>query len=184
MLTLQHVGLAAPPGAVAVLACAHHNGIAPTALPNPHRSAATQARERAMSVTLTYHVRSGVIAGLALGLRVNVRVQTGTDLGSWAKVNGLDVTWEVVEYSAGGQRTVGTQLLQKPSGLPTPRDAASCAHCRALKSVAFVDDGGVGFLIHGWPPCTGRRCVAVTSNWEVLLNALLRERSGSLRIAY
>jgi hypothetical protein len=51
--------------------------------------------------------------------------------------------------------------------------------------VAFVDDGGVGFLIYGWPPCTGKRCVAVSgSGWEALLKALLRERSGSLRIAY
>src|SRR5262245_39810723 len=132
-----------------------------------------------MSVTLTYNVRASMISGFGLAQRFNARVQTGIDLGSWAKADGLNVNWEVVEYTAGGRSAVGTKLLQKP------RDASSCAHCLALKTVAFVDDGGVGFLIHGWPPCTGKRCVAVSgSGWDTLLKALLRERSGSLRIAY
>jgi len=132
-----------------------------------------------MSMTLTYNVRGSMISGFGLTQRFHVSVGTGIDLGSWAQADGLDANWEVVEYTAGGRRAVGTQLLRKP------RDASSCAHCLARKTVAFVDDGGVGFLIHGWPPCTGKRCVAVSgSGWEALLKALLRERSGSLRIAY
>ena len=136
-----------------------------------------------MSVTLTYYVRNGVIAGSLAGVRFNTRVQTGADLGNFALAKGLDVTWEVVEYSAGGTRTA-SQLLQQTLSIPIPRDASGCAHCLALKSVAFVDDSGIGFLIHGWPPCTGKRCVAVTDGWDVLLNALRRERRGSLHIAY
>jgi hypothetical protein len=48
--------------------------------------------------------------------------------------------------------------------------------------VAVVDDGRAGLFIHGWPPCTGRRCIVVSQGWEKLLLALAAERRGSIQI--
>ena len=136
-----------------------------------------------MSANLIYYVRTGVIAGTAGGQSFNLPAQTGTgaDLGGWAKVTGLEVSWEVVNYSANTQR-VGT--LQLATSLPLPQDASSCSHFSALKGLALVADSAGGFFIHGWPPCVGRRCLAVSRGWDTLLSSLARERRGSLRILY
>jgi hypothetical protein len=103
-------------------------------------------------------------------------------MGSWPKVTGLDVAWEVVGYGAEGQRGFGTDPRRRPRALPAPRDASTCSHYVTRKSVVLVDDGGGGFLIHGWPPCNGRRCIVVTHGWEGLLTALAKEGGGSIRV--
>ncbi|HZB42238.1 MAG TPA: phage tail protein [Ilumatobacter sp.] len=39
---------------------------------------------------------------LGVGMRFKVTIdKTSYDLGSWAKVSGLDVTWDLIEYRAG-----------------------------------------------------------------------------------
>ena|SRR5438093_3882656 len=40
---------------------------------------------------------------IGLGNRFKVTVDNGPDLGSWAKAEGLDVSWEVPEYRMGDQ---------------------------------------------------------------------------------
>ena len=122
-----------------------------------------------MATHLTYYVQTGSLSGTAAGQRLSADTQPVGDLGSWAKVQGLDVKWEVVEYGAGGRA-------------PTSLSLATCKHHSARKNLIIVDDGGPGLLIHGWPPCGGGRCVAVKRGWEALFSTLARERRGSIRI--
>jgi hypothetical protein len=134
-----------------------------------------------MSAQLTYYVRSGVIVGTAAGQRFVLHAHrgAGADLGSWTKVQGLDLEWELVEYSAGGKRGMRTRLPRQARILRPPRD---CSHCVTEASVAFVDDGGAGLIIHGWPRCNGRRCIVLNHGWEKLLKALASEGGGSIRV--
>lgn len=134
-----------------------------------------------MSAHLTYYLRDGLIVGTAAGQRFVLPAHrgVGADLGSWTKVQGLDLGWELVEYGAGGKRGMRTRLRRQARILGPPRD---CRHCVTGVSVAFVDDGGIGFVIHGWPPCNGRRCIVLSHSWEKLLKALASEGGGSIRV--
>jgi hypothetical protein len=134
-----------------------------------------------MSAQLTYYLRNGVIVGTAAGQRFVLHAHrgAGADLGSWTKVQGLDLEWELVEYSAGGKRGMRTRLPRQARILRPPRD---CSHCVTEASVAFVDDGGAGLIMHGWPPCNGRRCIVLNHGWEKLLKALASEGGGSIRV--
>jgi hypothetical protein len=130
---------------------------------------------------LTYDVRNGVIVGTAAGQRFLLPAQRGADLGSWTKVQGLDLEWELVEYGATGPSGMTTRLRRKARILPPPHD--DCSHCVTGSTVAFVDDGDTGFIIHGWPPCNGRRCIVLNHGWEKLLRALVSEGGGgSIRV--
>jgi hypothetical protein len=121
-----------------------------------------------MSTQLTYHLQTGGITGTAAGQRLSADTQSAGDLGSWTRVQGLDVKWEVVDYGA----TRG----------PSAPALATCKHYAARKNIVVIDDGGAGLLIHGWPPCGGGRCVAVKRGWEALFSAFTTERRGSIRI--
>jgi hypothetical protein len=132
-----------------------------------------------MSTHLTYYVRNGLLVGTAAGQRFLLPAQRGADLGSWTRVQGLDLEWELVEYGAGGQRGMTTRLRRKARILRPHHD---CSHCATRSTVAFVDDGGAGLIIHGWPPCNGPRCIVVSHGWEKLLRALASERGGSIRV--
>jgi hypothetical protein len=132
-----------------------------------------------MSAHLIYYLRTGVVVGTAAGRHFALPVERGggADLGSWTTVVGLDLEWELVGYSAGGQRGITTRARQKARTLPH-----DCSHCVAGSRVVFVDDGGAGLIIHGWPPCNGRRCLVMSQGWETFLNALATERDGSIRV--
>lgn len=134
-----------------------------------------------MGAHLTYYLRTGLIVGTAAGQRFVLPAHRGAaaDLGSWTNVQGLDLEWELVEYGAGGKRGKRTRLPRQVRILGPPRD---CSHCVTGASVAFVDDGGAGFVIHGWPPCNGRRCIVLGHSWEKLLKALASEGGGSIRV--
>ena len=44
---------------------------------------------------------------IGLANRFKVKIDNGTyDLGSWAKVDGLEVTWDLAEYRAGDDRAM------------------------------------------------------------------------------
>jgi hypothetical protein len=137
-----------------------------------------------MATHLTYHVQSGIITGTAAGQRLSADTQPATsgDVGSWAKVQGLDVKWEVVDYRAGDPAPLANRLLRGAGRVPSPPGPATCKHYIAKKNLVFVDDGGPGLLIHGWPPCGGGRCMAVARGWKALFSTLARERRGSIRI--
>jgi hypothetical protein len=135
-----------------------------------------------MSAQLTYRPRDGVIVATAAGQRFLLPVHqgVGADLGSWAQVQGLDLEWEVVEYGVAGPGGMTTRLRRKAGSLPPRHD---CSHCVKGASVIFVDDGGAGFFIHGWPPCNRRRCIVLSQGWDNLLRALASEGAGSIRVA-
>ena len=137
-----------------------------------------------MATYLIYHVQTGSITGMAAGQRVSANTQQASsgDLGSWAKVQGLDVEWEMVDYGAGALDSLARRRLRGAVRGPIPSVPATCRHYTAKKNLVLVDDGGPGLLIHGWPPCEGGRCVAVRQGWEALVGALARERRGSIRI--
>ena len=133
-----------------------------------------------MNAHLMYYLRGSVIVATAAGQRFVVPVDQGVggDLGNWKRVQGLDLEWEVIEYgvpATGGR----TRSPSKPRSLP-PRPA--CAHCVNGARVIFVDDGGAGFFVHGWPPCNSRRCMVLSHGWENLLRALAGEGAGSMRV--
>ena len=134
-----------------------------------------------MKAQLTYHLRGGVIVATAAGQRFVLPVHqgAGADLGSWTRVQGLDLEWEVTDYSVQGTSGPRTRLRRKPRSLPPPHD---CSQCAKGARVIFVDDGGTGFFIHGWPPCNPRRCIVLSHGWENLLRALAREGAGSIRV--
>jgi hypothetical protein len=121
-----------------------------------------------MAMHLTYHVQTGSITGSASGQRLSADTLQAGDLGSWTRIQGLDVRWEVVEYGAARG--------------PSAPALATCKHYTARKNLVFVEDGGPGLLIHNWPPCGGSRCVAVKRGWEALFSTLVRERRGSIRV--
>ena len=134
-----------------------------------------------MKAQLTYHLRASVIVATAAGQRFVLPVDqgVGADVGRWTRVQGLDLEWEVAEYGVPGTGGTRTQFRRKPRSLPSPHD---CNQCMKGARVLFVDDGGAGFFIHGWPPCNGRRCIALRHGWENLLRALAREGVGSIRV--
>ena len=125
---------------------------------------------------LIFTLQTGCITGTAAGQRLSADAQPAGDLGSWTRMKGLDVKWEVVDY--GSSTSLGAWIARGPvhPGL------ATCKQYMARKNLVFVDDGGPGLLIHGWPPCGAGRCVAVTRGWEELFAVLARERRGSIRI--
>jgi hypothetical protein len=129
-----------------------------------------------MATQLTYYLQRGSITGTAAGQRLSADTQPPGDLGSWTRMQGLDVRWEVVDYGSSTSLGPGTG---RGSGAPT---LATCKHYTGRKNLIFVDDGGPGLLIHGWPPCGGSRCVAVKRGWETLFSTLARERRGSIHI--
>jgi hypothetical protein len=134
-----------------------------------------------MSAHLTYYLRDGVIVGTVAGQRFVLPAHrgAGADLGSWTKVQGLDLEWELVEYSAGGGRGMRTRLSRQAR---TSRPPDDCSHCVAGAKVASVDDGGAGLFIHGWPPCNGRRCIFLGHGWEKFLRVVANEGGGSIRV--
>jgi hypothetical protein len=125
---------------------------------------------------LTYNLWTGCITGTAGGQRLTADAQPAGDLGSWPRMKGLDVEWEVIDY--GSSSSLGRWTTHRP----VHPVLASCKQYVARKNLVFVDDGGPGLLIHGWPPCGAGRCVAVKRGWEELFAALVRERRGSIRI--
>jgi hypothetical protein len=136
-------------------------------------------QEFELSAHLTLYVHDLAIAAAA-GERFELATLqgVGADLGTWTRVQGLNLEWEVVDYSAATARGIGTRL-QNARVLRPPHD---CHHCITGASVIFVDDGGAGLLIHGWPPCNGQRCLVVSPGWERLLRALAGEGRGSIRV--
>ncbi len=135
-----------------------------------------------MAIYLTYHLQSGSLTVMAGAQRLSLSTERGTshDLGHFSKVQGLEVRWEVVDYQAGG-RDVTFNVQRRTPGLRLPLPA-TCRHYTTKKNIIFVDDGGPGFLIHGWPPCIGARCSAVRDGWETLFSTLAKERRGPIRI--
>ena len=137
-----------------------------------------------MATYLIYHVQTGSITGMVADQRVSANTQQAPsgDLGSWARVQGLDVKWEIVDYGAGAFDALASRSLRVAVRRPSPSVPATCRHYTTKKNLVLVDDGGPGLLIHGWPPCEGGRCVAVSQGWEALFGTLARERRGSIRI--
>ena len=129
-----------------------------------------------MATHLTYRLQSGSITGTVAGQRLSADTQPTGDLGSWPRVQGLDLEWKVVDYPP--STSPGRGATHGPSALTL----ATCKHYAARKNLIVIADGGPGLLIHGWPPCGGSRCVAVKRGWEMLFNTLARERRGSIHI--
>ena len=121
-------------------------------------------------------LQTGCIMGTAAGQRLSANAQPAGDLGSWTRMKGLDLKWEVVDY---GSSTSGGPWTTRG---PVHPGLAACKQYMTRKNLVFVDDGGPGLLIHGWPPCGAGRCMAVTRGWEELFAALARERRGSIHI--
>jgi hypothetical protein len=138
-----------------------------------------------MSVNLTYYVRSGVISGTVAGARVTLPTQHGSggDVGSWSKLKGLDIEFEVVEYGEGTESTSRSESLPT-APVPLPRYASTCLHHLTKQRVVAANDGVGGFLIHGWPPCNGRRCLIVVHGWDAFVSALGRGGRGRLSVVY
>ena len=134
-----------------------------------------------MRAQLTYRLRDGVLVATAAGQRFVLTAHhgVGADLGSWTKVQGLDLEWEVVEYGVAGKGRRSTRLRHNVHTLPPRHD---CSHSVKGESVIFVDDGGAGFFIHGWPPCTGRTCIVLSQDGQNLLSVLVSEGAGSIRV--
>jgi hypothetical protein len=125
---------------------------------------------------LTYTLQTRSITGTAAGQRLSADAQPAGDLGSWTRMKGLEVEWEVVNY--GSSTSLGPWIIRGP----VHPGIATCKQYMARKNLVFVDDGGPGLLIHGWPPCGADRCVAVTRGWDELFAVLARERRGSIHI--
>jgi hypothetical protein len=137
-----------------------------------------------MRAHLIYFLHNSAIAGTAAGQNFILPAHRGSrfDLGSWTKAQGLDLVWETVEYGAGGTGGGPTHLRRRARTLPPPRDPSTCSHCVSGARVAWVDDGGAGLFIHGWPPCNGLRCIVVSHGWETLARALATQGGGSIRV--
>jgi hypothetical protein len=137
-----------------------------------------------MAANLIYYLRSDVIAGAVAGQSFSLPTNqtAGADLGLWSKVGGLNAEWEVIDYNTGGERGIRTDLQRNSLRLRIPEYALTCNHYLTRKSVALVHDGDRGFLIHGWPPCNMKSCVAVIERWDDLLRALISEGRGSILI--
>lgn len=87
-----------------------------------------------------------------------VEVSSGHDLGSWSKVSGLDVTWDIAEYRSYGAANVsrpffpantkyGTVKLTRAASSETDlvfvwlRDVAAAGHSATIE-ITLVDSSG------------------------------------------
>lgn len=79
-----------------------------------------------MTAQLTYRLRDGVIVATAAGQRFVLPAHqgVGADLGSWTKVQGLELEWEVVEYGVAAKGGLRTRLRRKARSVPPRHDCS------------------------------------------------------------
>ena len=114
---------------------------------------------------------------LALANRFTVKVDAPgeIDLGSWAKVDGLDATFDVVEYHAGDAVELALVLPGRNEVLD--REAQSCSHCRHREGEEVVErhreepqagpDGDRAQGLADKPVFTWEMRSAMPSKWSV-----------------
>jgi len=139
-----------------------------------------------MGAILTYHLRSGLVS--ALVGRELLRLST--------QQNPLRVqAWEHQYEFRPGQYTLcdhtfvlpregNTSRLHRPASQAPPKIVGHRPHHAHFGPAIFIENGNVGFYIHGWPPCNLSRCIVITGGLEALIDALALENQLSFGVAY
>jgi len=156
-----------------------------------------------MGAHLSYHLRTGVLGGVARGRTIYCPTfQDASRIAAWeheydfrpGKYAQTDYGFapphahkQRGEFSfrgagqLGGKLKIADDVNVEICGRPGTVQPSSLAngdhglHHVHVGSAIRIKENGRAFYIHGWPPCNLRRCIIVVHRWDVLLDALTRE---------